>query len=134
MMLVSSVRSETYDSIKTYSTCTFFEVFSVDEVSNFFLCHTFFDEVCNSFHNCIIDNRCMLHDFDLFSILNSTDTINTVRTPDSLQLRAVLLKWDEETCRPCLIDTKSALCINVLHQNTDLVIHVTEPYFFESCI
>ena len=134
MVLVSSVRSEAYDCIKAYSASSLFQVLSVDEVSNFFLCHTFFDEISNSFHNRIIDHRCMFHDLDLLSVFNSTNTVYAVRSPYSLHLRAALLKWNEETCRPCLVNTKSALCIDVLHQNTDLVIHVTEPYFFESCI
>ena len=47
MVLVSSVRSEAYDCIKAYSASSLFQVLSVDEISNFFLCHTFFDEVCN---------------------------------------------------------------------------------------
>ena len=134
MVLVSSVSSETYDGIKAYSACSFFQVLSIDEVRNFFFCHTFFDEVCNSFHNLIIDNRCLFHDCNLFFILNCTNTVYAVRSPYSLHLRAALLKWNEETSRPCLVNSKSALCIDVLHQNPNLIIHVTEPHFLKSCI
>ena len=50
-----------------------------------------------------------------FCFLNCcANSVYTVRSPDCLHLWASLLKRNEETCRPCFIDTKYALCIEIL--------------------
>ena len=134
MMLVSCIRTETYDGIKAYTTCTFFEVFCIDKISNLLFGHTFFDISSSSFHYQIIDFCRMFHDFNFFGILYRADTIYTVRSPYGLQLRAALLKRNKKTCRKYFIDTEYAFGVDMTGQNPNLIIHITEPYFFKSCI
>ena len=134
MMLVSCICSETYDGIKAYTTRTFFEVFCIDKISNLLFGHTFFDISSSSFHNQIIDFARMLHDFNFFGILYRADTIYTVRSPYGLQLRAALLKRNKKTCRKYFIDTEYAFGVDMTGQNTNLIVHIAEPYFFKACI
>ena len=133
-MLVSSVSTEAYDCIKAESCCAFFVVFCFNEISNLFFCHAFFNVGSSSFHNHVIDYRCLSHDLDFFFILNSTNTVYTVRSPYRFQFRAAFLKRDQETSRKCFVDTDYALGIDMFCQNPNLIIHITEPYFFKSCI